>query len=70
MRKKPADPRKAVAAKFMELLGNAKTKAETRPVGDTKLLEFMMSNAAGYFGVSPTVVPQRIRKVQSETIHA
>lgn len=54
----------------MELLGNAKTKAETRPVGDTKLLEFMMSNAAGYFGVSPTVVPQRIRKVQSETIHA
>lgn len=54
----------------MELLGNAKTKAETRPVGDPKLLEFMMSNAAEYFGVSPTVVPQRIRKVQSETIHA
>ncbi len=60
----------AVAASIMKQVGVASKNAKPPKVGDSRLLEFKMSKASEYFGVSPTVVPQRIRKSPREIIHA
>ncbi|MFN0100951.1 MAG: DNA cytosine methyltransferase [Bryobacteraceae bacterium] len=61
---------RAVASKIMERVGHANEVEDTRQTGDPTLLEFTMSDAAGYFGVSPVVVPQRIRKTSAGTDRA
>ncbi len=51
----------AVAAKIMEHVGTKEASGQ-RHIGDTRLLEFKMSDAAKHYGVPITVIPQRIRK--------
>jgi DNA (cytosine-5)-methyltransferase 1 len=52
----------AVASKIAEQITSRKPKAQTPRLGDTALLSLNMSQAAGHFGVPPTVIPQRQRK--------
>lgn len=54
---------RAVGATIIEAMGVTPEKPKTviEP-GDEKLLNFDMRNAADYFGVSRTVIPQRTRK--------
>ena len=58
----------AVASKIIEHLGNSEYR-EHGPLGDPCLLELRMTEAAEHFGVSSTVVPQRIRKTTAELVH-
>ena len=52
----------AVASKIMEKVGSEADRGIVRELGDPRLLEFKMSDAAEHFGVPATVIPQRIRK--------
>jgi len=61
---------KAVAAKIMERLGRKTEGAERRTVGDPRLLEFNMSDAAERYGVAANVIPPRIRKGAAENGNA
>ena len=61
---------KAVASKVMEQVGCEPEPAEPRSVGDISLLELKMSDAANRYGVPSTVIPHRIRKVETEKAHA
>ena len=57
---------RAVASAIMRRLGEDPVSAQLRATGETKLLELTMSEAAEYYGVPRTVIPQRIRKGPSE----
>lgn len=61
---------KAVASQIAERLGAPSSSRESRQTGDARLLELNMSEAAKYFGVSSTVIPQRIRKSPSDVVYA
>ena len=50
---------KAVASGIIEGIG-CEPRVEERRLGDPKLLELNMSQAAEYYGVPSTVIPQRI----------
>ena len=60
----------AVASKIMEQVGKKIEPDEPRSLGDPSLLEFKMADAARRYGVSATVIPHRIRKVDSEKVNA
>ena len=59
----------AVAAKLMEQLGKKVDAQMPRRVGDPSLLECKMSGAAERYGVSVTVIPQRIRRIESGKVN-
>jgi DNA (cytosine-5)-methyltransferase 1 len=61
---------KAVASKVVECIGAQVEEGEPKHSGDVHLLELNMSQAAEYFGVSSTVIPQRIRKATSDATNA
>jgi hypothetical protein len=54
----------------MERVGTKAQDEEPRSIGDPSLLEFKMSDAAERYGVSATVIPHRIRKVETEKANA
>ena len=56
----------AVASKIMEKVGEQIETGKPRSVGDPVLLELKMSDAAGRYGVSASVIPHRIRRVEPE----
>ena len=57
----------AVASSVMDLVGEKGPPAEHRRMGDPGLLSLTMSDAARYYGVPSTVIPQRIRKAAGAT---
>ncbi|MBS1828485.1 MAG: DNA cytosine methyltransferase [Acidobacteria bacterium] len=57
---------RAVASAVMQRVGGDAVPDEPHRTGDPKLLQFNMSEAAHYYGVPHTVIPQRIRKTASE----
>ncbi len=57
----------AVASKILELVGAPNAGEDPRQTGDPRLLQFTMSEAAKHFGVSTSVVAQRIRKPKAGT---
>ena len=59
----------AVAAKLMEQLGKKVDAQMPRRVGDPSLLECKMSGAAERYGVSATVIPHRIRRIESGKVY-
>ena len=59
----------AVAAKLMEQLGKKVDVQMPRCVGDPSLLECKMSGAAERYGVSATVIPHRIRRIESGKVN-
>jgi DNA (cytosine-5)-methyltransferase 1 len=60
---------KAVASGIIESIG-CEPRVEERRLGDPKLLELNMSQAAEYYGVPSTVIPQRIRRGPKKFVHA
>jgi DNA (cytosine-5)-methyltransferase 1 len=61
---------KAVASEIGRKVGTEPSGGAARQTGDVRLLELNMSEAAGHYGVSSTVIPQRIRKAPGEIVHA
>jgi DNA (cytosine-5)-methyltransferase 1 len=61
---------KAVASEIGRQIGTETPDEASPQTGDVRLLELNMSEAAEYYGVSSTVIPQRIRKSPSEAVHA
>lgn len=59
----------AVASKLVEQLTTHPRKAKTGKVGDPALLALNMSEAAEKYGVSASVIPQRLRKT-TEKVYA
>ena len=57
---------RAVASSVMHQIAGPSIVNELRRTGDSRLLEFNMSEAAKYYGVPHTVIPQRIRKTANE----
>ena len=53
----------------MEQLGKKGDVQMPRCVGDPSLLEFKMSGAAERYGVSATVIPHRIRRIESGKVN-
>ncbi len=60
----------AVASKIMEQIGSKVESDRPRRVGDPILLELKMAGAAERYGVPITVIPQRIRKLETKKTHA
>jgi DNA (cytosine-5)-methyltransferase 1 len=61
---------RAVASGIAEALGAKACEEQMRGIGNTRLLELNMSDAAKYYGVPHTVIPQRIRKIADGVLHA
>jgi DNA (cytosine-5)-methyltransferase 1 len=59
----------AVASKIMERVAEKTASAKPRAVGDPRLLELNMSDAAVRYGVAANVIPQRIRKGLAEKVN-
>jgi DNA (cytosine-5)-methyltransferase 1 len=55
---------RAVASKAREAFSTIEKPERVIPPGDTRLLSFNMSEAAAHYGVSPDVVPKRLRAVR------
>ena len=55
----------AVAAKIMEQVGEVVETCQPREVGEARLLEFKMADAAERYGVPRTVIPGRIRRTET-----
>ncbi len=61
---------RAVASKFAEIIGAEPCTEQARSMGNPRLLELNMSEAAEYYGVPHTVIPQRTRKPPSDATYA